>query len=62
VLVSALRERARAASATILEGPIDRDYGSRDFICYPEGNIWSFGTYWPKVGETPPYSRRRSAE
>jgi uncharacterized glyoxalase superfamily protein PhnB len=50
----ALCERARAAGATILEGPIDRDYGSRDFICRDlEGNIWSFGTYWPKVGETP---------
>lgn len=50
----ALCERARAAGATILEGPVDRDYGSRDFICRdPEGNIWSFGTYWPKVSETP---------
>ena len=48
----ALCERARAAGATILEGPIDRDYGSRDFICAdPEGNVWSFGTYWPKAGD-----------
>jgi uncharacterized glyoxalase superfamily protein PhnB len=48
----ALCERARAAGATILEGPVDRDYGSRDFVCAdPEGNIWSFGSYWPKVGD-----------
>ena len=45
-------ERAKAAGATILEGPVDRDYGSRDFICRdPEGNVWSFGTYWPKASE-----------
>ncbi|MHA6646302.1 VOC family protein [Mesorhizobium sp. A623] len=46
----ALYIRAMAAGATILEEPVDRDYGSRDFICRdPEGNVWSFGTYWPKV-------------
>ena len=45
-------ERARAAGAEILEEPTDRDYGSRDFICRdPEGNVWSFGTYWPKAHE-----------
>ncbi len=45
-------EQARAAGAEIIEGPIDRDYGSRDFMCRdPEGNIWSFGTYWPKAHE-----------
>ncbi len=44
--------RAKAAGAEILEGPVDRDYGSRDFICRdPQGNVWSFGTYWPKVGD-----------
>ena len=44
--------RAKAAGAKILEEPTDRDYGSRDFICAdPEGNIWSFGTYWPKADE-----------
>jgi uncharacterized glyoxalase superfamily protein PhnB len=48
----ALYERAKTAGATILEEPTDRDYGSRDFICAdPEGNVWSFGTYWPKVGD-----------
>ena len=45
-------ERAKAAGAKILEEPTDRDYGSRDFICAdPEGNVWSFGTYWPKTNE-----------
>jgi uncharacterized glyoxalase superfamily protein PhnB len=32
----------------------DTPYGSRDFACRdPEGNLWSFGTYWPKVTEKP---------
>jgi uncharacterized glyoxalase superfamily protein PhnB len=48
----AIYARARAADAKILEEPTDRDYGSRDFICAdPEGNIWCFGTYWPKADE-----------
>ncbi|QDZ02907.1 glyoxalase [Nitratireductor mangrovi] len=48
----ALCERARKAGAEIVEEPVDRDYGSRDFVCRdPEGNIWSFGTYWPKAHE-----------
>lgn len=48
----ALHSRAKAAGAKILEEPVDRDYGSREFICAdPEGNVWSFGTYWPKAGE-----------
>ena len=48
----AVYARAKAAGATILEEPVDRDYGSRDFICAdPEGNVWSFGTYWPKAGD-----------
>jgi uncharacterized glyoxalase superfamily protein PhnB len=42
----ALHARAVAAGAEIVEGPVDRDYGSRDVIVRdPEGNIWSFGTY-----------------
>jgi uncharacterized glyoxalase superfamily protein PhnB len=45
-------ERARAAGATILQALVDRDYGSREFICAdPEGNVWCLGTYWPKVGD-----------
>ena len=35
-----LHARAVAAGAEIVEGPIDRDYGSRDFIARdPEGNL-----------------------
>jgi uncharacterized glyoxalase superfamily protein PhnB len=46
----ALYARAKAAGAKILEEPTDRDYGSREFLCAdPEGNVWSFGTYWPKA-------------
>jgi len=45
-------ERAQKAGAKILQAPVDRDYGSREFICAdPEGHVWSFGTYWPKAGE-----------
>lgn len=45
----AVYARARKAGARIIEEPTDRDYGSREFICAdPEGNVWSFGTYWPK--------------
>lgn len=48
----AMHERAKATGARILEEPTDRDYGSREFLCAdPEGNIWSFGTYWPKADE-----------
>ena len=48
----AVYARAKAAGARILEEPTDRDYGSRDFICAdPEGNVWSFGTYWPKADD-----------
>jgi uncharacterized glyoxalase superfamily protein PhnB len=44
--------RAKKAGAKIIQELVDRDYGSREFICLdPEGNVWSFGTYWPKAGE-----------
>jgi uncharacterized glyoxalase superfamily protein PhnB len=44
--------RAKAAGAEILEGLTNRDYGSREFICRdPQGNVWCFGTYWPKATE-----------
>jgi uncharacterized glyoxalase superfamily protein PhnB len=50
----ALYAQAKAAGATTHREPYDTDYGSRDFMCRdPEGNVWSFGTYWPKVGEKP---------
>jgi uncharacterized glyoxalase superfamily protein PhnB len=50
----ALHDRVRAAGASI-EMPLrDTEYGSRDFACRdPEGNLWSFGTYWPKAGDPP---------
>jgi uncharacterized glyoxalase superfamily protein PhnB len=42
----ALHARAVAAGAEIIEAPVEREYGSRDFIARdPEGNLWSFGTY-----------------
>jgi uncharacterized glyoxalase superfamily protein PhnB len=49
-----LHDKAKAAGAKI-EMPLhNTDYGSRDFACRdPEGNLWSFGTYWPKVNERP---------
>ena len=50
----ALYAKVKAAGATIERELHTTDYGSRDFICRdPEGNLWSFGTYWPKVGEAP---------
>ena len=50
--VDTLFERARKAGAAIEQGLTDRDYGSREFICRdPEGNVWCFGTYWPKAHE-----------
>jgi uncharacterized glyoxalase superfamily protein PhnB len=52
--VDALFVRAKKAGATILEELTDRHYGNREFVCRdPEGNVWSFGTYWPKTYETP---------
>jgi uncharacterized glyoxalase superfamily protein PhnB len=42
----AVHARAVAAGAEIVEGPVERDYGSRDFVARdPEGNLWSFGSY-----------------
>jgi uncharacterized glyoxalase superfamily protein PhnB len=44
--IDGLHARAKAAGADIVEGPVERDYGSRDVIVRdPEGNLWSFGTY-----------------
>ncbi|MBR0862001.1 VOC family protein [Bradyrhizobium diazoefficiens] len=48
----ALYEKVKASGATIEMEPYNTDYGSRDFAARdPEGGLWSFGTYWPKVGE-----------
>ncbi|GAA5042514.1 VOC family protein [Nocardia callitridis] len=42
-----LFERAQAAGAEVVRGLRDEDYGSRGFSARdPEGNVWSFGTYW----------------
>lgn len=50
----ALFAKAVAAGVRIEEEPTDRSYGSREFIVRdPEGNVWVFGTYWPKAGEKP---------
>lgn len=43
----ALYTRATAAGAEVVRGLRDEDYGSRGFtVRDPEGNLWSFGTYW----------------
>ena len=50
--VDALFDRVKGSGTVIEEGLTERDYGSREFICRdPEGNVWCFGTYWPKAGE-----------
>jgi uncharacterized glyoxalase superfamily protein PhnB len=41
---------AKAAGAEIVMELTDQPYGSRDFICKdPEGQVWCFGTYAPRV-------------
>jgi uncharacterized glyoxalase superfamily protein PhnB len=43
----ALFDRAVAGGAVVLREPEDTDYGSRQFIVRdPEGNVWSFGTWY----------------
>ncbi|MBR1248971.1 VOC family protein [Bradyrhizobium sp. AUGA SZCCT0169] len=50
----ALCARVKASGAKIEMELHNTDYGSRDFACRdPEGNLWSFGTYWPKAHEKP---------
>jgi uncharacterized glyoxalase superfamily protein PhnB len=50
----ALYARAKSAGARIEMELHTTDYGSRDFACRdPEGNLWSFGTYWPKISDKP---------
>ena len=40
----------KASGTTIVAEPYDSPHGSRDFACRdPEGNLWYFGTYWPKT-------------
>ncbi|HET7587442.1 MAG TPA: VOC family protein [Gammaproteobacteria bacterium] len=46
----ALYAKVKAAGARVEMEVHDTDYGSREFVCRdPEGNLWSVGTYWPKV-------------
>jgi uncharacterized glyoxalase superfamily protein PhnB len=46
-----LHDRAAAAGAEIVMGLTDQDYGSREFAARdPHGNVWSFGTYRPRLG------------
>ena len=48
--VDAHHEKALAAGAEILHGPVDQPYGSREYAAVdPEGNVWSIGTYRPTV-------------
>ena len=48
--VDALHDRAVAAGAEVVRPLGDTDYGSRDFaVRDPEGNVWSFGTYGPRM-------------
>lgn len=50
----ALFEKVKASGAQIEQEPHDTGYGSRDFSARdPEGGLWTFGSYWPKVGEKP---------
>jgi uncharacterized glyoxalase superfamily protein PhnB len=44
--------RAVAEGAEILRTLADTDYGSREYTARDlEGNLWSFGTYRPKIGK-----------
>jgi uncharacterized glyoxalase superfamily protein PhnB len=44
--------QAKAAGAEIVRELEDQDYGSRDYSARDfEGNLWSFGTYHPQIGE-----------
>jgi uncharacterized glyoxalase superfamily protein PhnB len=48
--VDAHYARARAAGAEIVRELADTTYGSREYLARdPEGNLWSFGTYRPRI-------------
>jgi uncharacterized glyoxalase superfamily protein PhnB len=48
--VDAHYKRAKAAGAEIVREIEDTDYESREYTARdPEGHLWSFGTYHPKV-------------
>lgn len=43
--------RISDSGVTIERAPYDTPYDSREFACRdPEGNLWSFGSYWPVTG------------
>jgi uncharacterized glyoxalase superfamily protein PhnB len=49
--------RARAAGATIVRELADTPYGSREYSARDsEGNLWSFGTYYPGAPAEPAVS------
>ena len=49
----AVYRTAKEAGAKIIMELTDQPYGSRDFICTdPEGYVWCFGTYAPRVTKT----------
>ena len=48
--IDAHYERARSAGAEIVRELADTEYGSREYLARdPEGQLWSFGTYRPRL-------------
>ncbi|MEV7829636.1 VOC family protein [Streptomyces subrutilus] len=48
--VDAHHRRAVEHGGEVLMPPTDQDHGSRDYLARDaEGNLWSFGTYAPRV-------------
>jgi uncharacterized glyoxalase superfamily protein PhnB len=48
--VDAVATKVPANGAVIEMEPHDTDYGSREFAFRDiEGNLWSCGTYWPRL-------------
>ncbi len=46
----ALFARIAASGIIVEQVPYDTPYDSREFtVRDPEGNLWTFGTYWPKI-------------
>ena len=46
--VDAHYHRAKAAGARIVRELVDQDHGGRGYSSLdPEGNVWSFGSYYP---------------
>ncbi|MBY6155612.1 VOC family protein [Vannielia litorea] len=46
----ALHATVVTSGTEIVEPPTDRDYPSREFIARdPDGNLWCFGTWYPKA-------------